>query len=62
MRQLGEKVAARDVARKVVLPFLPISKSAIENIDCQIFAIENPQMANAVIACGFVVRLCNSNC
>jgi acetyl-CoA carboxylase, biotin carboxylase subunit len=33
MRQLGEKVAARDVARKAGLPFLPGSKSAIENID-----------------------------
>lgn len=33
MRQLGEKVAARDVARKAGLPFLPGSKTAIENID-----------------------------
>ncbi|WP_186644371.1 acetyl-CoA carboxylase biotin carboxylase subunit [Fluviispira vulneris] len=33
MRQLGEKVAARDVARKAGLPFLPGSKSAIENIE-----------------------------
>ncbi|KAB8033523.1 acetyl-CoA carboxylase biotin carboxylase subunit [Fluviispira multicolorata] len=33
MRQLGEKVAARDVARKAGLPFLPGSKSAIESID-----------------------------
>lgn len=33
MKQLGEKVAARDVARKAGLPFLPGSKSAIENID-----------------------------
>lgn len=33
MRQLGEKVAARDVARKAGLPFLPGSKSAIDSID-----------------------------
>jgi len=33
MRKLGEKVAAREVARKAGLPFLPGSKSAIESID-----------------------------
>lgn len=33
MRKLGEKVAAREVARKAGLPFLPGSKSAIENVD-----------------------------
>ncbi len=33
MRQLGEKVAARDVARRAGLPFLPGSKSAIESVD-----------------------------
>ncbi|MBX9703769.1 MAG: acetyl-CoA carboxylase biotin carboxylase subunit [Silvanigrellaceae bacterium] len=33
MRQLGDKVAARSVARRTGLPFLPGSKSAIENID-----------------------------
>jgi len=32
MKQLGEKVAARDVARKAGLPFLPGSKSALENV------------------------------
>jgi acetyl-CoA carboxylase biotin carboxylase subunit len=33
MKQLGEKVAARDVARKAGLPFLPGSKSALESVD-----------------------------
>ncbi len=33
MKQLGEKVAARQVARKAGLPFLPGSKTAIETID-----------------------------
>ena len=33
MRKLGEKVAAREVARKAGLPCLPGSKSAIESID-----------------------------
>jgi acetyl-CoA carboxylase biotin carboxylase subunit len=33
MRQLGEKVAARQVARRAGLPFLPGSKTAIETID-----------------------------
>lgn len=33
MKQLGEKVAARDVARKAGLPFLPGSKSALENVE-----------------------------
>lgn len=33
MKQLGEKVSARDVARKAGLPFLPGSKSALESVD-----------------------------
>jgi len=33
MRQLGEKVAARQVARRAGLPFLPGSKTAVETID-----------------------------
>lgn len=33
MRLLGEKVSARDVARKAGLPFLPGSKTALESVD-----------------------------
>lgn len=33
MRLLGEKVSARDVARKAGLPFLPGSKKALEDLD-----------------------------
>lgn len=33
MRLLGEKVSARDVARKAGLPFLPGSKTALETVD-----------------------------
>lgn len=33
MRLLGEKVSARDVARKAGLPFLPGSKQALESVD-----------------------------
>lgn len=33
MKQLGEKVSARDVARRAGLPFLPGSKNALESVD-----------------------------
>jgi acetyl-CoA carboxylase biotin carboxylase subunit len=41
MRQLGDKVAARAVARKAKLPFLPGSRGAIESVaEAEKFALE----------------------